>query len=168
VAGFARWMMMAAVAIVAAGVVATVAALRIRKNAAIAWLAVGGLAFTQLLLTGYQSLAPVYSSRQLVERIRPALEAAKHVYFVELFDHSFLFYSKRTAIMVGDKDELDTSLTWENINYLPTLVAFSRAWRRDGPAVALMSPYEYDKLKQAGLPMRFLARDPRRVAVATP
>ena len=168
VAGFARWMVVAAVAIVAAGVVATVLALRVRKNAAIAWLALGGLAFTQLLLTGYQSLAPVYSSRQLVERIRPALEAAKHVYFVELFDHSFLFYSKRTAIMVGDKDELDTSLTWENINYLPTLEAFSRAWRKDGPAVALMSPYEYDKLKRAGFPMRFLARDPRRVAVATP
>jgi len=168
VAGFARWMVVAAVAIVAAGVVATVSALRVRKNAAIAWLALGGLAFTQLLLTGYQSLAPVYSSRQLVERIRPALEAAKHVYFVELFDHSFLFYSKRTAIMVGDKDELDTSLTWENINYLPTLEAFSRAWRKDGPAVALMSPYEYDKLKRAGFPMRFLARDPRRVAVATP
>ena len=96
------------------------------------------------------------------------LEAAKQVYFVELFDHSFLFYSKRTAIMVGDKDELDTSLTWERRNYLPTLEAFSRAWRHDGPGVALMTPYEYDKLRQAGLPMRFLARDPRRVAVATP
>jgi len=168
-AGFGRWMTVAAAAIVIAGVIATVAALRIRKNAAIAWLAFGGLAFTQLLLIGYQVLGPVYSSRQLVERIRPELERARHVYFVEVFDHSFLFYSKRTAIMVGDKDELDTSLTWEpGLNYLPTLQAFSRAWRHDGPAVALMSPYEYDKLKQAGLPMRFLARDPRRVAVATP
>jgi 4-amino-4-deoxy-L-arabinose transferase-like glycosyltransferase len=169
VTGFARWMTVAAVAIVAAGVIATVSALRLRKGAAIAWLGVGGLAFTLLLLFGYQSLAPVYSSRQLVQRIQPALEAAKHVYFVELFDHSFLFYSKRTAVMVGDKDELDTSLTWEpGRNYLPTVEAFSRAWRRDGPAVALMPPYEYDKLRQAGLPMRFLARDPRRVAVATP
>ena len=169
VAGFARWMTVAAVAIVAAGVIATVSAMRIRKGAAIAWLAIGGLAFTQLLLVGYQSLAPVYSSRQLVQGIQPALEAAKRVYFVELFDHSFLFYSKRTAIMVGDKDELDTSLTWEpGRNYLPTVEAFSRAWRRDGSAVALMSPNEYEKLRQAGLPMRFLARDPRRVAVATP
>jgi 4-amino-4-deoxy-L-arabinose transferase-like glycosyltransferase len=169
VVGFARWMTVAAVAIVAAGVIAAVSALRVRKGAAIAWLAAGGLAFALLLQVGYQSLAPVYSSRQLVQRIRPALEAAKHVYFVELFDHSFLFYSGRTAIMVGDKDELDTSLTWEHDrNYLPTVEAFSRAWRRDGPAVALMTPYEYDKLRQAGLPMRFLARDPRRVAVATP
>ena len=168
-AGFARWMTVAAVAIVAAGVIATMSAMRGRKGAAIAWLAIGGLAFTQLLLVGYQSLAPVYSSRQLVQGIQPALEATKRVYFVELFDHSFLFYSRRTAIMVGDKDELDTSLTWEpGRNYLPTLEAFSRAWRRDGSAVALMSPIEYEKLRQAGLPMRFLARDPRRVAVATP
>ena len=168
-AGFARWMTVAAVAIVAAGVIATMSAMRGRKCAAIAWLAIGGLAFTQLLLVGYQSLAPVYSSRQLVQGIQPALEATKRVYFVELFDHSFLFYSRRTAIMVGDKDELDTSLTWEpGRNYLPTLEAFSRAWRRDGSAVALMSPIEYEKLRQAGLPMRFLARDPRRVAVATP
>jgi 4-amino-4-deoxy-L-arabinose transferase-like glycosyltransferase len=169
VTGFARWMTVAAVAIVAAGVIATVSALRIRKEAAIAWLAVGGLAFTLLLLVGYQSLAPVYSSRQLVQRIRPALDAATRVYYVQMFDHSFLFYAGRTAIMVGDKDELDTSLSWEHDrNYLPTVEAFSRAWRRDGPAVALMPPYEYDKLRQAGLPMRFLARDPRRVAVATP
>ncbi len=115
------------------------------KEAAIAWLAVGGLAFTLLLLVGYQSLAPVYSSRQLVQRIRPALDAATRVYYVQMFDHSFLFYAGRTAIMVGDKDELDTSLSWEHDrNYLPTVEAFSRAWRRDGPAVALMPPYEYD------------------------
>ena len=31
-----------------------------------------------------------------------------------------------------------------------------------------MPPAEYDRLVQAGLPMRVLARDPRRVAVATP
>jgi len=165
---FAKWMAVAGAAVVAGGAIATVFALRIRKGAAIACLAVGGFALTQLLLIGYQSLAPVYSSRQLVERIRPELEAARHVYFVKVFDHSFLFYAKRTAIMVGDKDELDTSLTWENINYLPTVEDFSRAWRRDRPSVALMSPYEYERLSQAGLPMRLLARDPRRVAVATP
>jgi hypothetical protein len=34
--------------------------------------------------------------------------------------------------------------------------------------VALMSPGDYERLAQAGLPMRLLARDPRRVAVATP
>lgn len=168
VAGFGRGMVVAGAAVVAAGLIATVFALRVRKGAAIGWLAIGGLALTQLLLVGYQSLAPVYSSRQIVERIRPALEAAKRVYFVQLFDHSFLFYSKRTAIMVGYKDELDTSLTWERRNYLDTVEDFSRAWRRDKPAVALMPPAEYDRLRQAGLPMRLLARDPRRVAVGTP
>jgi hypothetical protein len=85
-----------------------------------------------------------------------------------MFDHSFLFYARRTAIMVGYKDELDNSLQWEVRNYLPDVEAFSRAWRRHGPAVALMPPAEYDRLAQAGLPMRVLARDPRRVAVATP
>ncbi|HKI65398.1 MAG TPA: glycosyltransferase family 39 protein [Burkholderiales bacterium] len=168
VAGFGRGMVVAGAAVVAAGLIATVFALRVRKGAAIGWLAIGGLALTQLLLVGYQSLAPVYSSRQIVERIRPALEAAKRVYFVQLFDHSFLFYSRRTAIMVGYKDELDTSLTWERRNYLDTVEDFSRAWRRDKPAVALMPPAEYDRLRQAGLPMRLLARDPRRVAVGTP
>jgi Aminoarabinose transferase C-terminal domain len=85
-----------------------------------------------------------------------------------MFDHSFLFYAKRTAIMVGYKDELDTSLTWENRNYLPTVEDFSREWRKSAPALAVMPPAEYDRLVQAGLPMRVLARDPRRVAVATP
>ncbi|MGH8738601.1 MAG: phospholipid carrier-dependent glycosyltransferase [Burkholderiales bacterium] len=168
VASFERWLVVAGVALFAAGAIASLAAMRARRGAALAWLAAGGFALTQLLLVAYQSLAPVYSARQIVERIRPALDAAKHVYFVQMFDHSFLFYAKRTAIMVGYKDELDTSLTWEYRNYLPTVEDFSRAWRRHGPAVALMPPAEYDRLVQAGLPMRLLARDPRRVAVATP
>jgi 4-amino-4-deoxy-L-arabinose transferase-like glycosyltransferase len=168
VADFARWMVVAGVAVLAAGGLGALSAQRGRNSAAIAWLAAGGLALTQLLLVAYQSLAPVYSSRQIVERIRPALAAAKQVYFVNKLDHSFLFYAKRTAIMVGDKDELDTSLSWERLNYLPTVEDFSRAWRRNRPSVALMSPGDYERLAQAGLPMRLLARDPRRVAVATP
>jgi 4-amino-4-deoxy-L-arabinose transferase-like glycosyltransferase len=168
VAGFERWLVVAGVAVLAAGTLATLFARRGRRGTALAWLAIGGFALTQLLLGAYQSLAPVYSSRQIVERIRPALDAAKRVYYVQMFDHSFLFYAKRTAIMVGYKDELDTSLTWERRNYLDTVEDFSRAWRRAAPAIALMPPAEYERLAQAGLPMRLLARDPKRVAVATP
>jgi 4-amino-4-deoxy-L-arabinose transferase-like glycosyltransferase len=167
-ARFVHWLVVAGVAVLAAGAVATLFAVRGRGLPALAWLAAGGLALTQLLLVAYQSLAPVYSARQIVERIRPALAAANRVYFVQMFDHSFLFYAKRTAIMVGYKDELDTSLGWERRNYLPTVEDFSRAWRKSAPAVALMPPAEYERLTQAGLPMRVLARDPRRVAVATP
>ncbi len=167
-AGFLPWVVGAGLALAAAASLAALAAWRGARAAALVCLAAGGAGAALAVLVGYQALAPVYSARQIVERVRPQLDAAPRLFFFDTFDHSFLFYARRTATMVIYKDELAAPIGWQPGDYIASADEFARAWQAAPGAVALMRPREYDALAARGLPMRVLARDPRRVVVARP
>ena len=167
-ARFLPWVLGAGFALVVGGTLAAILAWGGRRGAALVSLAAGGFGTALAVLVGYQTLAPLYSARQIVERVRPALDGAPRLFFYDTFDHAFLFYARRTATMVMYKDELAAPIGWQPGNFIAGAEEFERAWRSAPGAVALMRPRGYDSLAASGLPMRVLARDPRRVVVVRP
>ena len=169
VAAFMPWMHPATLALTLCAGLAAGFAWWAKPAIAQTLLAVGGVAFVQLLLAGYTALAPVYSARDVVAQMtaQPSPPAASDtLYLVDTFDHAFLFYANRTGIMVGYRDELVQPIQWAPGAYLPSVSAFERVWQNEHNAIALMRPSMYTELQARGLPMRELARDVRRVVVS--
>jgi hypothetical protein len=69
-------------------------------------------------------------------------------------------------ILVQHPDELEFGLSQEPQLWLPTLDAFIEKWQHGPKAVAVTRPEIYEDLKRRGVPMRIIARDPRRVAIS--
>ncbi len=138
-----------------------------RRGALVA-LAAGSLGASQLALSGHESLAPLYSSYHTVLGIRPLLAADTPFYSVDTYDHTMPFYAGRRLIMVGYKDELAVPIDREPGPFLPDIARFEQAWRVAPKALALMTPAQFSRFQQAGLPMAEVGRDPRRVIVSKP
>jgi 4-amino-4-deoxy-L-arabinose transferase-like glycosyltransferase len=171
---YAPWIY-AASALLAAGIIAALLAdRRGRRELAVVLLAAGGLAFVQLISAGYESLTPAASSYHLVEKVRPELlledldQAAVPLYSVGFYDQSLPFYLKRTVTLVDFQGELDFGIRLEPQKYVATVAEFEARWRADNKALAIMQPARYREFAAAGLPMRVIAQDTRRVLVAKP
>jgi 4-amino-4-deoxy-L-arabinose transferase-like glycosyltransferase len=139
-----------------------------RRVAAVLALASGGLASVQLASAAYERLSPVYSAYHSAARAAPGVPADAPLFFVETFDHSLLFYLRRTATMVVYKDELATPIGWEPRDFIADRAAFEHAWNAAGRAAAFVHARDYPEWQKRGLPMKVLAQDPRRVIVTKP
>lgn len=168
-AGFASWLLAAATALLAAAGVSAWLALRARLEAATLALAFGSLVSVQTATSGHQALSPVYSAYHVAHQIRDQVKPDVPFYMVDTFDHSLLFYLRRTATMVGVKNELEQPITWEPGRFLPDQAAFARAWRADSEAYAMFNVMDLpDFLEAHPVPMQIVARDARRVIVKKP
>ena len=161
--------------LIGAGLALTAGALAARqfdrsgaRRGAIVALAAGSLVASQLALSGHESLAPLYSSYHTALGIRPLLAADTPFYSVDTYDHTMPFYAGRRLIMVGYKDELAVPIDREPGPFLPDIARFEQAWRAAPRALALMTPDQFIRFQQAGLPMAEVGRDPRRVIVSKP
>ena len=162
------WGVAAAGALLAGAAIAVLAESRGRRGAAVAALAAGGLAFTQLGLAGHGQLAPVYSAYHSAARIKNLVTPDVPFYSVDTFDHSLLFYLGRTMTMVQYPDELGESIKWEPDKFIPDLATFEQRWLADRDAFAFLTPRDFAELERRGLPMTVVASDPRRVIVRKP
>jgi 4-amino-4-deoxy-L-arabinose transferase-like glycosyltransferase len=168
------WLVAACLMLLAGCAAALIADRRKHRELAVVLLAAGGLAFAQLILTGHDSFAPSQSSYWLVERAKPelALEDLNKpdipFYSVGMYEQTLPFYIKRTVTLVAHEDELEFGIGIEPQKYIPTVEEFTRRWRGDTRALAIMQPDRYRELTAAGLPMRLIAQDTRRVIVAKP
>jgi 4-amino-4-deoxy-L-arabinose transferase-like glycosyltransferase len=166
---YAPWLQASGIALGAAALAATWLMWRARMFAGTALLAFGALTFTQLAISGYGELSPVYSAYHIVERVRPYLRADAPFYSVNTFDHTLPYYLGRTVTMVAYKDELERPISWEPQNFIPDLAGFVRKWQSDQEAFAMFSAADFNQFgKTLGIPMRILASDPRRVIVGKP
>lgn len=160
------WIAASGAILAIAGVAAALLAWAARPLASIAVLAIGGLGFTQLAITGHESLSPIYSAYHISEKIRPRLTPDTPVYTVNTFDHTLPFYLGRTVTMVGYKDELAMAISWEPKKFIPDLAAYERAWLADAHAFAVFAPTDFEKLSsQLKASMRVVSTDPRRIVV---
>jgi hypothetical protein len=140
-----------------------------RRAAAAVTLALGGLAWVQIVLSGHETLAPAFSAYHVVQKIRGDVKPDVPFYVVDTFDHTLPFYLDRTVTMVGYKDELAQSIAWEPGKFLPDAGAFARAWQSDRDAFAMFSVNDLAAfLKAHPVPVRIVASDPRRVIVRKP
>jgi 4-amino-4-deoxy-L-arabinose transferase-like glycosyltransferase len=124
---------------------------------------------TQALLLGLHQLDAHYSTERLVEQMLgddPEFRSSAPFYSVGYFDPSLPFYLDRTLTLVGYRGELGPGIAAEPGKYVASLPEFERRWRSASEAYAAMQPEQYAAFRAAGLPMRVLALDARRVIVA--
>jgi len=163
---YADWLLPAGLLQLAGAAACAWLAWRGRPNAAIAALACAGLAFAQLALSGHESLSRANSAYYIAQQITPELKPGMPFYSVDTYDQSLQFYLRRSTTMVSYKDELGFGIAQEPEKFIPDMAQFEKTWNADRDALALMSPYTYDRLRAQGLPMRLVARDTRRVIVS--
>jgi 4-amino-4-deoxy-L-arabinose transferase-like glycosyltransferase len=168
-AGYVPWLLAAAAALLAAAGISAWLALRGRLTAATLALAFGSLVSVQTATSGHEALSPAYSAYHVAQQIRDQLKPDVPFYMVDTFDHSLLFYLRRTATMVGVKNELEQPITWEPGRFLPDTAAFARAWRADPEAYAMFNAKDLPGfLDTHPVPMQIVERDVRRVIVKKP
>jgi 4-amino-4-deoxy-L-arabinose transferase-like glycosyltransferase len=166
--GYVPWIAAAGIALLAGAIGARMLARRGRTVGAVVALGLGGLAMTQLALTGHEALSPSQSAWHLVQRAKPALQPDVPFYSVGTYEQTLPFYIGRTVTQVAFLDELAFGIEQEPHLWVPTLAEFERRWRAHDRALAIMNPDVYEQLKQAKLPMKEVARDTRRVIVSKP
>ena len=90
------------------------------------------------------------------------------MYSVRTYDQTLPFYLERTVTLVAFSDEMTFGVEHEPQRWIPDMDAFVARWRAGGCEYAFMEPAVFDELTAAGLPMRLVGRDTRRVLVAHP
>ena len=165
---FSPWLIAAALVMLGSTLAALYLTRREKVGAAVLALSCGGLAFTQLLLTGHETLSPSYSAYHIARTIRPYLKPEIPFYSLKMYEHTLPFYIKRTVTLVDYVDEFDFGLKQEPALMIPTMAEFETRWRQDPQALAIMGGDVYHDLQAIGLPMELVARDMRRFVVRKP
>jgi 4-amino-4-deoxy-L-arabinose transferase-like glycosyltransferase len=163
---YAAWLTAGAVLQIAGAAASAWLAWKGRRPAALALLALSGLALAQLALSGHESLSTANSAYYVAQKIKPELKPAMPFYSVNTYDQSLQFYLQRSTTMVVYKDELGFGIGQEPEKFIADLAKFEQIWNAQREALALMSPDAYETFSAKGLPMRLVARDTRRIVVA--
>ena len=126
------------------------------------------LAGLQIAIAGFDALSPMRSSSailQSAQQVTP-LAADAPFYQVEMYDQTVPFYLGRATRLVNYRDELSLGIDAEPGKQIPTREAWIAEWRALPRGYAMMEPELNAVLVAQGVPMRELARDPRRVVVS--
>jgi 4-amino-4-deoxy-L-arabinose transferase-like glycosyltransferase len=139
-----------------------------RSGSAVA-LALASIAGAQGLILGLHQLDERYSTERMVEQLigeNGTFDASPPFYSVGFFEGSLAYYLGRTMTLVAYQGELAPGIAAEPAKYVDTVGEFEQRWRAADEAYAVMRPAQYASLRAAGLPMRVLALDARRVIVS--
>ena len=170
-AAIARFRVAAALSLAAwlAGtVVAVVLAGRGRAATAVVTAGFAALVGWSALMAGHEALGRGESTYDLAQAMKPSIAPDTPIYSVGLFEHTLDFYLQRPVTLVAFRDELDFGLTQEPDKGIATLPAFFARWRADRAPLAIVAAGDFAKLAAAGLPMRVVARDGRRIVIGKP
>jgi 4-amino-4-deoxy-L-arabinose transferase-like glycosyltransferase len=102
----------------------------------------------------------------LENQSNPPYDRDAPFYQVRMYDQTLPYYLRRTTTVVAYQDELAFGLSsepWLAIDHESVWIA---RWDGLREGYALMAHDTYDELKAAGVPMRVIVSDPRRVLVA--
>ena len=168
----------AAVGIMALSGIAAFLLLRRGTDSAKSWgivvLALGTMAGMQLGFIGYDAFRATRSAYDLV-RAAEAAEAGHEggpfdsripVYQVRTYDQTLPFYLGRTTTLVAYRDEMALGLDAEPDRGFATEESWIPFWKALPQGYALIRLDDYAALVAQSVPMRVVARDPRRVFVA--
>ena len=140
-----------------------------KRTAAIVAVAVTTQVAALLVLTGHDELADSRSAAPIVARVvqqHGPFAADVPFYSVKMYDQTLPWYLGRTVTLVKHLDELAMGIAIEPEKAIATLGEWKERWNRAEQAYAIMQIDMYEKLRDGGLPMRELGRDPRRVIVS--
>jgi len=139
------------------------------RSAGIVTLALGSLGASILALGGYDELSRLSSSYYLVREIKARqgpFDRTLPFYSVQMYDQTLPFYLKRPVTLVQYIDEFALGLDAEPDKGIQRVEDWKKRWAALEQGYAILSPSNYEQIAAGGLPMRVLARDPRRVIVS--
>jgi len=139
-----------------------------RKLAALVGLSASGLVASLIGLNGHNTLAPIHSSYNIAQKIRPLLTPGVPFYSVRTYDQTLPFYLNRTLMLVDYRDEFDYGLKQQPELAINGMDAFRSRWAADKQAFALLRPEDNETLRSQGLPMEVVFNDGKRVIVKKP
>lgn len=156
----------AGAALLLAGSIALVAfELRGRRLAGIIALAAAGCAGTLIAMSGHEAVGRLTSARELVRAVGAQFAPDQPFYSVRFYDQTLPFYLKRTLTLVDYADEMAFGISREPHKVVATIDEFVKRWGADRAPSAVMGPDTFELLAGAGVPMRVIWKDPRRVLV---
>jgi hypothetical protein len=170
---FAPWIS-AAVGIMAASAAAAVILLRrntpTTKTLGIVVLSLGTMIGVQTGLIGYDAFRATRSAYDIVRAAEEAqggaLDPAIPVFQVRTYDQTLPFYLGRTTTLVAYRDEMALGLDAEPSLGFATEASWIPVWQALPQGYALIRLEDFAALEAQSVPMRVIARDPRRVFVA--
>lgn len=139
------------------------------RSAGIVALAFGSLGAGILALDGYDELSRLSSSYHIVREIEARqgpLDRTFPFYSVQMYDQTLPFYLKRPLTLVQYIDEFALGLDAEPDKGIRRVEDWKKRWVALEQGYAILSSSNYQQIAAEGLPMRVLARDPRRVIVS--
>jgi 4-amino-4-deoxy-L-arabinose transferase-like glycosyltransferase len=126
---------------------------------------VGALLLAQSALLAADYLPRMRALVDLSQQLRPWVGASTHLYCVNSYLQPLPFYLGRTCTLVGYRGELDFGLRQEPWLAIPDMRQFALDWQRQGDALAIVRPEDYQQLEALGAPMRVIYTAPSFVAV---
>ncbi|HRX70161.1 MAG: glycosyltransferase family 39 protein [Candidatus Competibacteraceae bacterium] len=139
------------------------------RNAGIIALALGSLSAGILVMNGHNELSRLYSADQIVQEIEAEhgpFDPSAPFYSIQMHDQTLPFYLKRPVTLVQYTDEFALGLAAEPEKGIAKVEDWKSRWRALEKGYAIMNHHNYQHFTAEGLPMRLLARDPRRVIVS--
>jgi 4-amino-4-deoxy-L-arabinose transferase-like glycosyltransferase len=126
---------------------------------------VGALLLAQSALLAADYLPRMRALVDLSQQLRPWVSASTHLYCVNSYLQPLPFDLGRTCTLVGYRGELDFGLRQEPWLAIPDMRQFASDWQRQGDALAIVRPEDYQQLEALGAPMRVIYTAPSFVAV---
>ena len=122
----------------------------------------------QIGVAGFDAFSPMRSTSAILRAAQQAapFAAGAPFYQVEMHDQTVPFYLGRATRGVAFRQELSLGIDAEPSKQIPTVAAWVDEWRGLAQGYAILGPELQARLAAEGVPMRELARDPRRVVVS--
>jgi len=140
-----------------------------RRTVAVLAVAASTLVAVQLGMSGYDEFRTTRSSRDILRAAVAAngpFAADVPFYHVHMFDQTTPYYLRRTTTFVAYRDEFALGQDAEPAKAFATEREWIPVWTGLAQGCAMMPADDYERLAAAGLPMRVIARDTRRVVVS--
>ena len=140
------------------------------RTVGITALALATMLAMQAAYTGSDVFRVTRSAADLVTTLEnaadPPYDRTAPFFQVRMYDQTLPFYLQRTTTLVEYRDELALGLDAEPSRGMARQADWIERWRALAQGYALMTPETHAALAQAGVPMRVVVSDPRRVLVA--
>ena len=140
------------------------------KTTGIVALSVATMLAMQAVYTGSDVFRATRSAADLVTVLEnannPPYDRSAPFFQVRMYDQTLPFYLERTTTPVDYRDELGPGLDAEPDLGIAREADWIARWRSLSQAYALMAPDTHAEFASAGIPMRVIVSDARRVLVA--
>lgn len=139
-----------------------------RRSAAVMTVCVATTLGFSLGIQQFQILGSTASTKNVVNAIRPWIQAGQPFYAVGTYDQTLPFYLDRTVTLVEYQGELHFGIKQQPGLWVPTYADFAHRWSADKLPLALVSPSVFPALQALHMPMTVIYRTPRFVVIAKP